>query len=194
MELRRTHAQDQEPLVFFVGRLSYEKGVHVLMDAIPKVLSRISSVKFVIAGKGQELDSLKQRAWNMGVAHRVDFPGFISEEELLRMYKISNVAVFPSLYEPFGIVALEGMVAKIPVVVSDAGGLNEIIDNRYNGMKFNTGNAEMLAESIIELIENESLREKIIDNAFRTVEDKYSWARIAHQTVDVYNHAINDSE
>ena len=72
MDLRRTHAKDDEHIVFFVGRFTYEKGVHILMDAVPKVLARIPDVKFVIAGRGQESNSLRQRAWNMGVAHRVE--------------------------------------------------------------------------------------------------------------------------
>jgi glycosyltransferase involved in cell wall biosynthesis len=76
MSLRRCHAADNDRVVFFVGRLTYEKGVHLLMDAIPRVLARYQDVKFIIAGKGQELDALRQRAWNMGVAHRVDFPDF----------------------------------------------------------------------------------------------------------------------
>ncbi len=190
MDLRRSHAADDEQIVFFVGRLTYEKGVHLLMDAIPKVLSRVPKCKFVIAGKGQEMDKLKERAWNMGVAHRVDFPGFISEDELLRMYKISSMAVFPSLYEPFGIVALEAMVAQIPVVVSDAGGLNEIVENRLNGMKFNTGNADMLADAIVELLQNESLRRRVVANAYRKVADVYQWEHIARQTAAVYKQTI----
>lgn len=191
-DLRRSHATDDEHIVFFVGRLTYEKGVHVLMDAVPKVLARIPNVKFVIAGRGQELDSLRQRAWNMGVAHRVDFPGFLSDEELLRIFRVVDIAVFPSLYEPFGIVVLEGMVAQVPVVVSDAGGLNEIVVNRENGMKFNTGNPDMLADAIIELLENKALRDQIIKNAFRIVDEKYRWERIAQRTEVVYLQAVAD--
>ncbi len=191
MDLRRGYAADSERIVFFVGRLTYEKGVHVLMDAVPKVLSRFPGVKFIIAGRGQELDSLRQRAWNLGVAHRVDFPGFLSEEELLRIFRVVDIAVFPSLYEPFGIVSLESMVAKVPVVVSDAGGLNEIVTNRENGMKFGTGNPDMLAAAIMELLEDEDLRIRITRNAFCSVEEKYRWERIAERTAAAYQEAID---
>ncbi len=192
MELRRTHASDEERIVFFVGRLTYEKGVHVLMEAVPRVLARRPDVKFVIAGRGQELDALRQRAWNMGVAHRVDFPGFLSDDELLRMFRIVDIAVFPSLYEPFGIVALEGMVAGVPVIVSDAGGLNEIVTNRENGMKFSTGNADMLAQEIVELLENADLRRAVVGNAIRLVDERYRWDRIAQRTVGIYEEALTD--
>lgn len=186
---RRTHALDTEKIVFFVGRLTYEKGVYVLMDAIPKILARYQDVKFVIAGKGQELDALKQRAWNMGIAHRVDFPGFISDNELLCMYRIADIAVFPSLYEPFGIVALEGMVARLPVVVSDIGGLDEIIEDRRNGMKFPAGNSDRLAESVVTLLNDEPLRASIGENAYRTIEERFLWPHIAGLTIKTYERA-----
>ena len=191
MSLRRCHAADNDRIVFFVGRLTYEKGVHLLMDAIPKVLSRYQDVKFIIAGKGQELDALRQRAWNMGVAHRVDFPGFLPEEDLLKMFRVVDLAVFPSLYEPFGIVALEGMVAGLPVVVSDAGGLNEIVENRVNGMKFPTGNPDMLAEAIVTLLLDGDLRTRITETAHKMIMDKYLWTHIAEQTVKTYGLAMS---
>ena len=191
LSLRRCHASDQDRIVFFVGRLTYEKGVHLLMDAIPKILSRYQDVKFIIAGKGQELDTLRQRAWNMGVAHRVDFPGFLPEGDLLRMFRVVDVAVFPSLYEPFGIVALEGMVARIPIVVSDAGGLNEIVEDRVNGMKFPTGNPDMLADAIVALLLDKELRTKITDNAYQTILNRYQWEHIATRTVETYQASLH---
>ena len=194
MELRRSHAGDGERIVFFVGRLTYEKGVHLLMDAVPKVLARCQNVKFIIAGKGQELDSLRQRAWNMGIAHRVDFPGFLPDEELLRLFRLVDVAVFPSLYEPFGIVTLEAMVAHVPVVVSDAGGLNEIVQDRENGMKFRTGDSDMLANAVVELMLDDGLRQRIAESAFRSIKEKYHWAEIARQTVETYDLARNGAD
>ena len=155
-------------------------------------LSRIPDVKFIIAGRGQELDSLRQRAWTMGVAHRVDFPGFLPEEELPRVFRVVAVAVFPSLYEPFGIVALESMVAHVPVIVSDAGGLNEIIMNRDNGMKFKSGDPDMLAAAIVELLGNAELRQQITRNALLSVEEKYRWERIVEQTEAVYRQAVEN--
>jgi glycosyltransferase involved in cell wall biosynthesis len=190
MSLRRCHAADNDRVVFFVGRLTYEKGVHLLMDAIPRVLARYQDVKFIIAGKGQELDALRQRAWNMGVAHRVDFPGFLPEEDLLKMFRVVDVAVFPSLYEPFGIVALEGMVAGLPVVVSDAGGLNEIVEDRVNGMKFPTGNPDLLADAIVTLLLDGDLRARITETAHRMIMEKYLWKHIAEQTVKTYESAM----
>lgn len=190
LELRRSYALDGEKIVFFLGRLTYEKGVHVLMDAIPKVLGSVGNAKFVIGGKGLEADSLRQRAWNMGVADKVCLAGFIPDDVLLRLYRVVDIAVFPSLYEPFGIVALEGMLAQVPVVVSDAGGLNEIVTNRLNGMKFQTGNSDMLARSIVELLTNTDLARAVIRNAESTIQERYNWNKLAELTVQAYQFAL----
>jgi len=102
------------------------------------------------------------------------------------------MAVFPSLYEPFGIVALEGMVAGIPVVVSDTGGLHQIVEHRVNGMKFETGNSSLLSECIIELLTDNALVETITKNALETVHEHYRWDSIAEMTHEAYEQAIRD--
>lgn len=190
-ELRRAYALDSERIVFFLGRLTYEKGVHVLMDAIPKILAACGNAKFVIGGRGPEADSIRQRAWNMGVADKVCLAGFIPDDVLLKLYKLVDIAVFPSLYEPFGIVALEGMLAQVPVVVSDAGGLNEIVSNRLNGMKFQTGNSDMLARCIVELLTNTDLARAVIRNASQSIQEKYDWDKLARMTVQAYQSAVS---
>lgn len=186
IQFRRRYAADDEKIVFFIGRLVNEKGVHVLMDAVPRILSEVKNVRFVIAGSGPELGALQKRAEEMGVCDRVALPGFITDDDLRKMYKCADVAVFPSLYEPFGIVALEGMVVGIPVVVSEAGGLNEIVIHRVNGMKFMTGRSDLLAECIVELFRNPELVKDITENAWNTIIKKYQWRDIARKTYEVY--------
>lgn len=192
MNFRKKYAQDNEKIVFFIGRLVNEKGVHVLMDAIPIVLSKYRDVRFIIAGSGPERDTLEKKAIDNGVADRVHFTGYIDDEELYKMYKCVDIAVFPSLYEPFGIVALEAMVANLPVVVSEAGGFNEIVTNRYNGMKFRTGRSDLLADCIIELLTSPELAAEITKNAWNTIYEKYKWSAIVEKTYAVYELAKND--
>ncbi|MCX7841586.1 MAG: glycosyltransferase family 4 protein [Clostridia bacterium] len=190
---RRNYASDNEKIVFFVGRLVNEKGVHVLVDAIPKIIQYYNDVKFIIAGKGPQLDYLKSKAWTMGIAHKVYFTGYINDEDLLKLYKCADVAVFPSLYEPFGIVALEGMVANIPVVVSDTGGLGEIVNHGIDGMKSYTGNANSLADSILEILHNPQKAEEMKRRAMEKVCSCYNWDTIAEQTLAVYNEVLLES-
>ena len=107
IDFRRKFALDNEKIVLFVGRLVNEKGVHVLIDAMPKISYHYNDVKFVIVGKGPQQEELKQKARGLGMANKALFTGYISDQDLLRLYKCVDIAVFPSLYEPFGIVAIE---------------------------------------------------------------------------------------
>jgi glycosyltransferase involved in cell wall biosynthesis len=193
MDFRRNFASDNEKIVFFVGRLVNEKGVHVLIDSVPKVLHHYNDTRFVIAGKGPQLDNLRWKTEQMGISHKVCFTGYISDEDLLKLYKCVDVAVFPSLYEPFGIVALEGMVANVPVVVSETGGLGGIVDHGVDGMKSYTGNANSLADSILEILHNPSKAEKIKKKALEKVHTIYNWNNVTEKTLKVYERIIEDS-
>lgn len=194
MNFRKNYASENEKIVFFVGRLVNEKGVQVLVDAIPKIINYFSNVKFVIAGKGPSLDYLKGKSMAMNISHKIYFTGYISDEDLLKLYKNADIAVFPSLYEPFGIVALEGMVANIPVVVSDTGGLGEIVDHGIDGMKAYSGNANSLADSILEILFNPGKAEEMTKRALEKVNRIYNWDIISKQTLDVYSEVISESE
>ena len=124
---RSAFAAPDERIVLFVGRLVQEKGVHLLIDAVPKVLHYYSNAKFVIAGRGPAEDYLRNKAVDMGIANRIYFTGYIDDRTRDFLYREADVAVFPSLYEPFGMVVLEAMAAMTPVVVADVGGLSEIV-------------------------------------------------------------------
>jgi len=190
---RRKFAADTEKIVFFVGRLVNEKGAHILLDAIPKVLYYYNDVKFVITGKGPQLDFLSHKAESMGISSKVYFTGYLDDEKLYRLFKCVDIAVFPSLYEPFGIVALEGMIANVPVVVSDTGGLDEIVNHGEDGMKSYAGNANSLADCILELLFNPQKAEEIKAKAMEKVSSIYNWDIISRQTMDVYREIIEES-
>jgi len=190
---RRSYAMDNEKIVFFVGRLFNEKGAQILIDAASKILNYYNDVKFIIAGKGPQMDYLRGKAAAMNISHKVYFTGYISDECLNKLYKCADIAVFPSLYEPFGIVALEGMVAQVPVVVSDTGGLGDIVEHGVDGMKSYTGNANSLADSILELLFNPGKAEEMIKRALDKVKNFYNWDIISSQTEDVYREIFDES-
>ena len=188
---RKNYAAKNEKIVFYVGRLVNEKGVHVLLNATHKILSAYNDVKFVIAGKGPCLNNLIELSQSLNIMDKVYFTGFVSEEVLLKLYKCSDIAVFPSTYEPFGIVALEGMVAGIPVVVSDTGGLREIVNHKEDGMKFYNGNSNSLADCIIELLKDENLSNKIRNVALQKVHRLYNWNNISGLISNEYKYVIS---
>lgn len=189
-EFRRRYAMDNEKIILFMGRLVYEKGIQYLISAMPKILSRYHDAKLVIAGKGGMLDELRQQVKALGIENKVYFAGYLNGKDVQKMYKAADISVFPSTYEPFGIVALEAMLAENPVVVSDIGGLNEIVQHRENGMKSYAGNPNSIADSILELLFDYQLSANIVKKAKQKVKNEYNWNKIAQDTHFTYQKAI----
>lgn len=189
-EFRRNYAADYEKIVFFAGRIVNEKGIQVLLNAAPKILANYPNVKFVIAGRGPCLDELRGLTNYLGLNNKVYFTGYLNDVQITKMYKAIDIATFPSLYEPFGIVALEGMLAGAATVVSDSGGLNEIVSHRIDGMKSYAGNPNSLADSILECLYDESLCAQMAKKAHDKVVSEFNWDTIGKKTMEVYKDAI----
>jgi len=188
---RAKFALPEEKLVLFVGRLVYEKGAHVLINAIPKIVDKVNA-KFVIVGSGYMKDQLSNIVKSMGLEHKVMFTGFVDEETLLRLQSCADVSVVPSLFEPFGIVALEAMAAKSAVVVSDTGGLGEIVDHDITGVKVYPNNTESLAWGITKVLTDEKYRNSLRENAYKRIQEKYDWDKIAKQTKRIYEGVLGE--
>ena len=189
-DFRRQYAADNEKIILYVGRLVYEKGIQNLIAAMPKVLNGYHDSKLIIAGKGGMIDELRDEVRRLGIENKVYFTGYLNLNQVTKMYKCADVAVFPSTYEPFGVVALEGMLSGTPVVVSDVGGLNEIVQHRENGMKSYAGNPNSIADSILELLYNPGLCAEVSRNAKAKVKAQYNWTKIAQDTHFIYQKAI----
>ena len=190
---RRRFAMDNEKIILFMGRLVYEKGIQHLIAAMPKILNGYHDAKLVICGKGGMMDELKAEANSLGISQKVYFAGYMNGKDVQKMYKAADIAVFPSTYEPFGIVALEAMLSENPVVVSDIGGLNEIVQHRENGMKAYCGNPNSIADSILELLYDHKLCADIVKKANNKVRNEYNWSKIAQDTHFAYQKAICQS-
>ncbi|PAX59879.1 glycosyltransferase family 4 protein [Brunnivagina elsteri] len=191
-DFRRFFAEDDEKIVYYVGRMTYEKGVSVLLNAATKVLWEMGgNVKFVIIGGGNT-EHLKKQAWDMGIWNKCYFTGFISDEYLDKFQTVADCAVFPSLYEPFGIVALESFASRVPVVVSDTGGFPEVVQHSKTGIVTHTNNSDSLAWGILEVLKHPGYRQWLIDNAYLDLERRFNWAKIAKQTEDVYTRVVEE--
>ena len=189
-DFRRQYAMDNEKIILYVGRLVYEKGIQNLIGAMPKILNNYNDSKLVICGKGGMIDALRQEVHNLGIDNKVYFAGYCDSKKVQKMYKCADVAVFPSTYEPFGIVALEAMLAGVPTVVSDVGGLNEIVEHGVTGMKSYAGNSNSIADSILALLFDQKLCDTVSRNAVKKVKELYNWNKIAQDTHYVYEQAI----
>ena len=189
-DFRRQYAMDNEKIILYVGRLVYEKGIQHLIAAMPKILSNYHDAKLVIAGKGGMIDDLKAETSSLGLDNKVYFTGYMDSKKVQKMYKCADVAVFPSTYEPFGIVALEAMLAGVPTVVSDVGGLDEIVTHGVDGMKSYAGNPNSIADSVTALLYDHQLATNISKKARQKVKEQFNWEKIAQDTHFTYEKAI----
>ena len=194
LKFRRNYALDEEKIVLYVGRHVYEKGIQILIESVSEIIKTYSNAKIVIAGKGPMTVELKRRINELNLDDKVLFTGYITEDEKNKLYRVSNVAVFPSLYEPFGIVALEAMAAGCPVVVSDVGGLSEIIEHGRSGMKAIAGSSESLKENICRILSNDGLASYIREDAMRIIDERYLWGKIAETTTEMYKLVLEETK
>ena len=189
-DFRRQYAMDNEKIILYVGRLVYEKGVQHLIAAMPKILSNYNDAKLIIAGRGGMMDELRAEASNLGLNDKIYFTGYLNSKQVQKMYKAADISVFPSTYEPFGIVALEAMLAGVPTVVSDVGGLDEIVTHGVDGMKSYAGNANSIADSVTALLYDHQLATNVSKKAKQKVKDQFNWEKIAQDTHFTYEKAI----
>ncbi len=192
--LRNSLAAPSQRIVLYVGRLVREKGVQILLDAAPKVINACPDTKFIIVGTGYYMDELKQQAYNLGIDHHINFLGYVDDEALRKLYNIADVVCIPSLYEPFGIVALEAMAAKVPVVTSDTGGLRDFVENMVTGITTYAGDPGSLAWGLLEVLRNQELAKNIVRKAYERVSTIYNWKVIAKQTGEIYTQIIEESK
>jgi glycogen(starch) synthase len=184
--LREEFAAPYERLVLFVGRLVYEKGFQLALDALPGVLRQVPNVRFLVAGSGTHEAELKAQAQRLGLAGRGSFLGWIGDDALHSLYRIADLCVVPSIYEPFGLVALEAMASGCPCIVADTGGLREVVPvGERVGLRFNGGDAEHLGVMIERLLVNDALRERLVAEASEYVL-RFDWDDIARRTRAIY--------
>jgi glycogen(starch) synthase len=124
------------------------------------------------------------------VGEKVLLTGFISDDDRDKLFKIADCAVFPSLYEPFGIVALEAMAARCPVIVSAVGGLQDVVEHNETGIVVYPNNVDSLAWGIVHTLQHPKWSAARVENAYRVVRERYNWEHIARTTAEVYRQVI----
>jgi len=182
--LRPDYLEQSDKVIFFIGRLVYEKGIQVLIDAMPTILAQIPEARLVIAGSGPMEQELRVRAAPLG--GRVWFAGFADEAYRQQLYQAADVCVIPSLYEPFGLVALEAMASRTPLVLSDTGGLAEIIRHGIDGYKALPGHTESLSWHIAELLQQPEDAARMAESAYQTLQRDYQWSQVAQKMRNDY--------
>jgi glycogen(starch) synthase len=188
-EFRSRLVRDGEKLIFFAGRLEFEKGVQTVLEALPRVLDTVPA-RFVVAGIGTHEEELRDHVTRAGLDDHVEFLGFVPDARLRMYYAAADLAVVPSLYEPFGMVALETMASGTPCIAADTGGLRELVVHEATGLRFVPGDPASLAGMILRLLTDQRLDQRLTVDARRMLDEQFSWRSIAARTVAVYERAI----
>ncbi len=186
--LRARFAEPGERLVLLVGRLVYEKGFQLALDALPQVIRRSAPahpVRFLVAGSGTHEAELRKQATRLGLDRHGTFMGWIGDDVLHSLYRIADLCVVPSIYEPFGLVALEAMASGCPCIVADTGGLREVVPSSDVGLRFRSRNPRALAAMMQRVLDDDALRERLVAEASRHVLS-FDWNDVARQTAAVY--------
>jgi glycogen synthase len=185
----RTRFAGDGPLIGYAGRLVYEKGVQHLVSAVPRLRERHPGLRVVIAGDGPYRTELQSEAHRLRLDRAVSFAGFLTESELPAVLGATNATVVPSLYEPFGMVALEAAAAGAPLAVAATGGLAEIVEPGVTGVTFPHSDPHALADAVDVLLADEVSARRMAREARAMVAERYSWAAIAARTAATYAQA-----
>jgi len=183
--LRGEFAQPEQKLVLLIGRLVYEKGFQLALEAMPQVIERVPGTRFLVAGSGTHEDELHRQAQDLGLMEPGTFLGWIGDDVLHSLYRIADLTVVPSIYEPFGLVALEAMACGCPCIVADTGGLREVVPHEDVGLRFRPRDPESLAEVAVRVLSDDELGHRLVEEAYEHLR-RFDWADVAEQTAAVY--------
>jgi glycogen(starch) synthase len=194
-ELRRLRAQFAAPsenLVLLIGRLVYEKGFQLALEAMPRVLRALPDTRFLVAGSGTHEEELRRQAEDLGLTGHGAFLGWIGDDVLHSLYRIADVCVVPSIYEPFGLVALEAMASGCPCIVADTGGLREVVPHEEAGLRFRARDPDALAEVAIRVLSDGALGQRLVTEGFEHIR-QFDWSDVAVRTAGVYRRLLRDT-
>ncbi len=175
--------------ILFSGELIERKGCKNLLLAFDKLLKKYDSIQLTIAGAGDELKLLKNIAKNLSIENKVHFEGAVPHSKMLELMNSCDIFVLPSWDEAFGVVYLEAMSFKKPVIGSIGEGISDIITDGENGLLVNPKDVENLVQKLESLISSESLRKRIGENGYESIK-RYTWNFNAQQTINVYKRVI----
>jgi glycogen(starch) synthase len=189
--LRAQFAAPEEKLVVLIGRLVYEKGFQLALEAMPRVIDRIPETRFLVAGSGTHEAELRKQAEQLGLNSHGTFLGWIGDDVLHSLYRIADLTVVPSIYEPFGLVALEAMASGCPCIVADTGGLREVVPHEEAGLRFRARDPDALADVAIRVLGDEELGSRLVQEGLEHIR-RFDWADVAERTAAVYERLVAD--
>jgi len=188
----RYGVKPSDKMILFIGRLTWVKGVTNLIQAMPSVLADYPNTKLVILGKGEQQNDVAELANRLGIKDKVSCRfEFVPERERILHYAASDACIFPSTYEPFGIVSLEAMSMAKPIIVGAQGvvGFREQVvphGPEQNGVHVNGGSPVDIAWGIKEILSDPYQAKKWGENGRKRVLQYFTWREAAEQTLQIY--------
>jgi glycogen(starch) synthase len=190
--LRAKYAKPSEQLVLLVGRLVYEKGFHLALDALAPVIRSHGNVRFVVAGTGTAEAELKRQAQRLKLTRHGSFLGWVGDDMLHSLYRVADLCIVPSIYEPFGLVALEAMASGCLCIVADTGGLREVVPGDGTvGRRFPSRDSAALGAILQQVLTDPETRDQMITEAREHVLC-FDWVEVAARTADLYRELAED--
>jgi glycosyltransferase involved in cell wall biosynthesis len=186
-KLKKELGIDNKPVIGVVGRLRWEKGQDILLEAMPEVIKAIPNVMLLAVGDGPDRISLEQRAKSLKVGNNILWLGQKTIEEVYRLYSIMDVVVVPSRFEGFGLSAAEAMAVGCPVVASAVDGLEEVVQYGASGLLFPADDSKKLALSIVDLLMNREKALIIGDKGKDDIKNKFSIEKYASSILSAYS-------
>jgi glycogen(starch) synthase len=159
------------------------------LEALPEIIERLPNTRFVVAGSGTHEQELRRQAEELGLMEHGTFVGWIGDDVLHSLYRIADVCVVPSIYEPFGLVALEAMASSCPCIVADTGGLREVVPHDEVGLRFRARDPVSLAEMTVRVLDDAKLCRRLTAEAFEHLR-RFDWGDVAERSADVYAELI----
>jgi glycosyltransferase involved in cell wall biosynthesis len=191
-EVRRKYGiPETSPVILYIGRLEYQKGPDLLLEAVPLVLEGRGDTKFLFAGRGTASRELKRKVRKLGTSDAVKFLGWIPYMRYVDLLNTCDLVCIPSRNEPFGIVLLEAWATGRPVVVTDVGGLGENVENFVNGIKVHP-DPKSIARGINYLLAHPKVRRRIAKQGEKSVR-RFNWTSATKKLLRVYNEVLEKS-
>jgi glycogen(starch) synthase len=188
----RSRYAGEGPLIGYAGRLVYEKGVQDLIAAMPRLCAAYPGLRAVIAGDGPHRGNLEEEVLRRKLDGALTFTGFVGEGELAALIAAMDALVIPSIYEPFGLVALEGASTGTPLAVAATGGLAEFVQPGVTGVTFPAKSPDALADAVSVLLADKIAAGRLAKRARAVVNSQYGWDSVAGRTARIYATAVRD--
>jgi glycosyltransferase involved in cell wall biosynthesis len=194
VHVRDVLAKRNDSIILYAGRLSPEKGPHVLLEAFYRLSKSFPLARLVFVGSGAQYPALQKKVKQWGLIGRVTFTDHLAPKELRHLYSICDLLVMPSLYEVFGLVAVEAMSFGVPVIASDIGGLGEIIIHDETGMLVPPGDPSALAETLKMILSDSDLALRLACGGREFVEKCFSWKNVVPMIESAYRRLAGKCE